>query len=915
MRKLAFNFILILCFSSRLVAADWILKQIKVAPDSQQELVESILPVKIGEAFDDQLEGISKRLLIATDKFESISFESNMQEGILLVNVVPKEFIEQIDWRGDSVPDSANIQSVCISTNESSHLSNARTDKISECIVHRIQGFGYLDAAVHLQITDRHLQITVNRGARFRISKIEFSGREKVAALDLSDAIKNKAGGHFLLNELDEDTKRILKVYQGLGFYFAQVLKPSVDVDPNEKKISINWRIQEGYAMDIQFTGHRKSRESIYQLMERDQPFPKWFLDEILDDQRNSLIQDGYLASQVTLKKEIDSDGSERMEINSRRGRRFHLISPEWVGISSKAVVEKMYLAVPGLDPGSAFREEDVRRLLSEDFVKFAMSRGYLDARFKDVDFQINRDDAEAKPVIYFNEGERYFLEHVDFSGVPVEIKSSQEWKDFQDVIPVGEPFDFLAVDRSRLEVQRKLIAIGFLDAKVEQTYEKNHGRVFLKIKIFSGPRYKVQRVLIRGAFKTDYRVLRHEIVIAPGDYYEDEKIRDSVSQILRLSISRSVDIQPFEKDPVRGVVYALVEIVEAARFRIEVGPGYGTTDGIRGIFRATYANIGGRGRRVNLYAKGSRRIKDEADPTEEKFFNPETLPFVQRRVSIEYFEPSLFNLRLDGRLNFTHSKEEKNTYGEKNSFSAAVDYRLNRRWIFTTFYELAFSDPFNVLRDDRTTVADVQPKRFTNIGEIALIDFLDDSFSPTRGFRTRVEGDFYEARLGGEVNLWQATFKQEYFRPLYTFKKGRSIGFALSVNAGFTDGFGSTDTVPVEKRLRVGGESSVRGFEEGTVRPRLPNGNFQDGGNSFLSFMSEVNIPIYSSVDLLAFFDGGNAYIKNSDFKPWKLRYGVGPGLRINTAVGPLKIGYGFVLFPRPGEPLGTFYLGVGAI
>jgi outer membrane protein insertion porin family len=118
-----------------------------------------------------------------------------------------------------------------------------------------------------------------------------------------------------------------------------------------------------------------------------------------------------------------------------------------------------------------------------------------------------------------------------------------------------------------------------------------------------------------------------------------------------------------------------------------------------------------------------------------------------------------------------------------------------------------------------------------------------------------------------------------------------------------------------------VGGEGSVRGFREKSISPRD-----RDGGDSYFSFMSEFYIPIAYGFDLLGFFDGGNAFKSNRAWKPWDLRYGAGPGVRVNTPVGPLKFGYGFILnrrcevsvSPCPSgkfDPIGTLYFGVGPI
>jgi len=190
----------------------------------------------------------------------------------------------------------------------------------------------------------------------------------------------------------------------------------------------------------------------------------------------------------------------------------------------------------------------------------------------------------------------------------------------------------------------------------------------------------------------------------------------------------------------------------------------------------------------------------------------------------------------------------------------------------------------------------------------------LDDNFNPIRGYRTRFFGALFHSALGGDRNFWQTTLKQDFYYPIWQFQKSRTLGFAVSGNVGFSDLMNPTSEVPVQKRFYLGGENSVRGFEDQAINPRG-----QVGGRSYFYFQSELNIPIFSGVDLLGFFDGGNLYAENTRWRPWGLRWGGGGGLRWNTPVGPLKIGYGFNLsrhrIDGKIEPVGAFYFGVGVI
>lgn len=886
---------------------------ISIHPSSFEEMVDTLLPFKVGDEYDSKLEQISKRLLMTTDKFDKVDVVWTASDGIFRVRLVPKVFFEETEWQGDSFVGQSSVGRVCLNNYEPFPMSAKRKSDLVDCLEREIRGFGYLNARVDLKTETHLLRIGVEAGPRFKVGSISFVGRDEISEVDLELPLVNKKGATFLPSQLEADTKRLLKTYFEHGFYFAEIFQPSVQVDSEKNHVHLVWRVREGREFDVKFTGYRKSRELLYEYLEREQTLPPWFTDEIADSLSAEFREDGYLDCRVEVNREISDTGVELIDIHSKRGPRYYLQSPEWVGVGSPQDMDLLYAKVADVQKGDSFEEALYRRTLEGEFLGVLKANGYLDATIQNMDFVIDRDKKRVRPVIYMNEGSQFRLNSVEISDVPQDAEDFQEYKDLKKKFRKGDVFNIIEFEKLKLAFQKELVAIGYLDALLNVSIERNSGAIDLKVKVLPGKRYRIAKILVRGAIKTDYEVVRREVRLQIGDFYEDEAIKDTVSQVLRLGIARNVDVQVLEKDADSGLVYVLVDIQESPRFRFEIGPGYGTLDGLRGVFRATWANIGGTARSLSLYAKLSRRLDaDNRDPAD--YLNYEETPFIQRRVSLEYFEPSVLGFPIDGRLVFTHQKLEKQREGEKNGFLGAVDYRLNRHWTFTTQYELAFTDPLNIKKP--AAVGDADSKRFTSLGEIISMDYLDDSFNPQKGWRSRWSAEIYDSRLGGDSNFWRASMRQEFFHPLFVLRRGRFVGLALNCGLGFSESFKPTLEVPVEKRSEIGGETTVRGYGQSSINPRLRGSDlYQDGGNSYFFFQSELHFPIISDFDLMGFFDGGNAYLTNEDFRPWSLRYGSGPAIRWNTPVGPIKVGYGFIIGRRTGEPLGHLFIGVGPI
>lgn len=889
---------------------------IEVDPLDQKALVESIIPLQVGDIYEPSLNDISKRLLIATDRFENVEVQWIEAESKFQVTVRPRLIFDSISWQGEGIPSASEIQRNCIPTNESRDLSQERISQITRCLLVGLQGRGYLDAQVVLSIEGSGLIIQATMGERYSIDSIEWVGVSVFRTAQLEYEMHNRVGEPFLPLYLDSDTREIQKLYLNYRYYFAEVFKPNVQVLPDSKSVKLTWKIEESHQFDIKMKGDDPEDDPIEKIESREETLPKWFADEIVDSIETDFRERGYLDVKVDVQRDIDPETKkETIIFHTRKHDRYLLLDPEFIGVNDREGVAKIYQSIPALRPIQVFEESNIRRIIGEEYTGLLRTSGYLDARLRSLEFVIDAQKHRVKPVLYLQEGDLWTIENVEITGVPEDMQKSVELKDFRSSMKVRGVFDEVSVDQRQAEFQRALIRQGYLDAKIERKIDRGAGSLNIREIVQPGPQYRVARILIHGAVKTKYEVMRREVLLKVGEIYKEDRIQDSIAHILRLGIARSVDIQPMEKNPQRAEVYVLVDLSEANRFRFEFGPGYGTLDGLRATFRGTYANIGGTGRRLTFYSKASRQLGDSELPV--GLINPKAIPFVERKATLEYFEPTVLGLQIDGRLLFTHSKQDEKRFGLlRNAFTGAIDYRYSRHWIYTTGYDLEFSDPFNIQVAANSGADQARKKRLTALTEDILVEYVDDSFSPSRGARSKLSLDLYDERLGGNASFWLTSLKQTFYLPIWTIKKNKILGVSFSLNGGFSGPYEDTPEVPVEKRFRVGGENSVRGYGENSINPA----GFE-GGDSFFSFMSELYIPVVWGIDLLGFFDGGSAFASNGEFHPWDLRYGAGPGIRWNTPVGPLKFGYGFILGRREDaqgnatEPAGHFYFGVGSL
>lgn len=403
-------------------------------------------------------------------------------------------------------------------------------------------------------------------------------------------------------------------------------------------------------------------------------------------------------------------------------------------------------------------------------------------------------------------------------------------------------------------------------------------GKIDITYTIEEGTRSFVQRINIIGNTRTKDKVIRREVLIAPGDVYSTTRVETTKKRLDNLGYFAHVETYP-EDTGVPGRKDLTVQVEEKRTGSLNFGAGFSTVDDITGFVELTQGNFdilnwpnftgGGQKFRARLQLGTSR--KDAIISLTEPYF-------LDRQLSLGgqafYTEASFLSSVYDQR-NYGFSINTRRGIGR--FMSASVEYRLERIEIF------------NVAQGVSALIASQAGTRTKSVITTSLVyDTRDNPFLTRTGHRfvltPYVSGGF----LGGSTQIFGFDFTaSQYFHLPYDM----ILLFNGEIASVDTWG-GDFDIVYLEDRLFLGGANDLRGFQYRDVGPKDRNGE-PLGGKSLARATIELTYPIIEKVRGAVFYDVG--FVEPKSFNAGgRAASDIGIGLRLDLPVGPLRIDYG---------------------
>jgi outer membrane protein assembly factor BamA len=241
-----------------------------------------------------------------------------------------------------------------------------------------------------------------------------------------------------------------------------------------------------------------------------------------------------------------------------------------------------------------------------------------------------------------------------------------------------------------------------------------------------------------------------------------------------------------------------------------------------------------------------------------------------------------------------------------------AIETSLRKRWTKRLATALAYRFERSNLISEDLTITDPEdvPSDFdvSAFKLSAVNDTRDNILLPRTGTRTEVSGEWADAAIGSELDFLRGVFSFAIFKEIRkgTVLAGRTAGAAI---------IPTHDTIdfPLQERFFLGGENSVRSYEESQLGPKDAAGE-PVGGEAYTLFSLEVRQALWRNFGLVVFGDAGSLVPDYSEvFSDPDYGYALGLGLRYEIPVGSIRLDFGWNPDPEEDEEDYAIHFSIG--
>ncbi len=569
--------------------------------------------------------------------------------------------------------------------------------------------------------------------------------------------------------------------------------------------------------------------------------------------------------------------------------------------MSTKDLLKQIHLKEKRLvSKGSYYNQHHLAREIKklEDYYTL---NGFLDARITD-SLSLGKDNVIII-ILKVKEGKQYYLRDVTLSGNT--IFSEQDYLEIIE-FQAGSSFNTFKIRENLIEMLTLYQNNGYPLINIRDSVVVADS-VSLYIKVKEGPKLNIGVINIQEVEQIPENIIVRELIINQGELFNLANIEESKRRLYETNLFNSVNISLGAVNREASTIDIDVKVI-AAKFRafdMNMGLKQGRPDESSTSDPVLSVGLSGSWYHNNLFDQSKRiRVETEISSLYPSIFIPQKF-----KLDFFYVEPWLSKFRVPLTINpfFWYVDYEDETLNKFSNLAyglrAIMTYRWFRRVKIQSLAEWSQSNSIGTPTEKEDLYQEAR-----KIGVKVTWDKRDNFFYPHHGFKWVLEPEMVGYFLQGEANYLQV---QSSFSSYWNIFGDVVFAHNLNLAVAAQRFVGPDGDIPPTNRFYLGGNSSIRGFEQQKLGPMEEEVDpvsgklrmYPAGGKLRMYTNFELRFPIYGIFGGTAFLDMGNLWseIEDADFS--ELEKSVGMGITIDTPIGPARIDYGIPLGNKTGQ------------
>ena len=809
--------------------------------------------------------------------------EKEMESGIILVfQLTSKIRISEIKFDGNILDRDFVLEQIHSETGKEYSEEIAQRDVRK--ILSLYMDYGYFNARVRFTVPSKKrsadeipLRFEIAPYARATIGVIKFIDNLAFNDKDIQSALEIESSQFYQKKTVEKEISRLRERYRQKGYLSVQIVSSQV-YNSSLNTTALTFRIVEGKRVIVKLIGSGFDKKVLREKLEifKQGNYSDYVLRSNAQRIRQIYQQKGYYDPQVKFRITKESKEGVVITFDIDLGKVPRIRKIDFVGNDAfsnadllRQIVtrKRSFFSFPGLGwlfPEGVFDPMafDRDRKALEIFYK---KNGYLNTRIK-VEKHVNSKTNQLHLQLKIDEGIQQQIDNLSFEGNTIFGEDQ-----LVSVISarLGMPYSKELVEQDQRKLEILYDRKGYIYTSIEPKYDESTG--ILIYRVAENKQARLGKFYIHGNLKTKDHVLQREFENAglkEGEVFSFERLMDAKRELFLLGLFHSISIRTPDRIDQKEILDINVRVEERKPGSISLSGGYNPSSEIfsfksmRGTFGLNYNNLYGRNLRVSTKA----RFGTEGNLYETTLIEPWLVG--DTIGTFRVFEDNLQEISDITRARGGIASLIKRL-GINNKFSVQYKYqelRQRKRELGTTVSSFGLS--FH--RDNRNHL-----------------------FNPRNGQLNEFMIEYAGGLLSGATSFIKVTTDHRFYGDV------ADVIFANAIRLGFEKGLRNQVRLPSFERFRIGGATTVRGYDEMSLGPLDEFGNHR--GDVMFVFNTELRFPIYKLVGAAIFFDLGNVWdeprtlnglIKDIRVnQPWSA---LGFGLRIDTALGPARLDYG---------------------